>query len=75
MGHDGRGNGSMSEPNFVQVSPDGKVRINQDDVCWAAFVKGDDSVEFVQAARAMDVTGSSGIEGVGFITAKIEAGQ
>ncbi len=41
----------------------------------AAFVKGDDSVEFVQVARAIDVMRSSGIEDVGLITAKIEAGQ
>jgi biopolymer transport protein TolR len=76
----------------VQVSSDGKVRINQNDVSWdglgprlqdifkrradkAAFVKGDDSVEFVRVARAIDVVRSSGIEDVGLITAKIEAGQ
>ena len=76
----------------VQVSSDGKVRINQNDVSWdglgprlqdifkrradkAAFVKGDDSVEFVEVARAIDVMRSSGIEDVGLITAKIEAGQ
>ncbi len=41
----------------------------------AAFVRGDDSVEFVQVARAIDVMRSSGIEDVGLITAKIEAGQ
>ena len=41
----------------------------------SAFVKGDDSVEFVQVARAIDVMRSSGIEDVGLITAKIEAGQ
>jgi biopolymer transport protein TolR len=62
----------------VQVSADGKVRINQNDVSWAglgprlqdifkrradkaAFVKGDDSAEFVQVARAIDVMRSSGI--------------
>jgi biopolymer transport protein TolR len=76
----------------VQLSADGKVRINQNDVSWdglgprlqdifkrradkAAFVKGDDSVEFVQVARAIEVMRSSGIEDVGLITAKIEAGQ
>jgi biopolymer transport protein TolR len=41
----------------------------------AAFVKGDDSVEFVRVARAIDAMRSSGIEDVGLITAKIEAGQ
>jgi biopolymer transport protein TolR len=81
-----------SDVIVVQVSADGKVRINQDDVSWdglgprlqdifkrradkAAFVRGDDSVEFVQVARAIDVMRSSGIEDVGLITAKIEAGQ
>ena len=40
-----------------------------------AFVKGDDSVIFAQVARAIDVMRSSGIEKVGLITAKLEAGQ
>jgi biopolymer transport protein TolR len=76
----------------VQVSADGKVKINQDDVTWdglgtrledifkqragkVAFVKGDDSVEFVQMARAIDVMRGSGIDGVGLITSKIDLGQ
>ena len=40
-----------------------------------AFVKGDDSVEFAQVARAIDIMRGSGIDHVGLITAKIEAGQ
>jgi biopolymer transport protein TolR len=40
-----------------------------------AFVKGDDSVEFFQVARAIDIMRGSGIDKVGLITAKIEAGQ
>jgi biopolymer transport protein TolR len=40
-----------------------------------AFVKGDDSVEFAQVARAIDIMRGSGIEKVGLITAKVEAGQ
>jgi biopolymer transport protein TolR len=40
-----------------------------------AFVKGDDSVEFGQVARAIDIMRGSGIDHVGLITAKIEAGQ
>ncbi len=76
----------------VQVSADGKVKINQDDVTWdglgtrledifkqraekVAFVKGDDAVEFVQVARAIDLMRGSGIAGVGLITSKIELGQ
>ena len=40
-----------------------------------AFVKGDDTVVFAQVARAIDIMRSSGIEKVGLITAKLEAGQ
>jgi biopolymer transport protein TolR len=40
-----------------------------------AFVKGDDGVEFARVARAVDIMRGSGIDHVGLITAKIEAGQ
>ena len=40
-----------------------------------AFVKGDDDVSFAQVARAIDVMRGAGIDHVGLITAKIEAGQ
>jgi biopolymer transport protein TolR len=40
-----------------------------------AFVKGDDNVEFAEVARAIDIMRGSGIDHVGLITAKIEAGQ
>ena len=40
-----------------------------------AFVKGDDNVEFSQVAHAIDIMRGSGIDHVGLITAKIEAGQ
>jgi biopolymer transport protein TolR len=40
-----------------------------------AFVKGDDQVEFAQVARAIDIMRGAGIDHVGLITAKIEAGQ
>jgi|SRR5579862_900280 biopolymer transport protein TolR len=40
-----------------------------------AFVKGDDNVEFADVARAIDIMRGSGIDHVGLITAKIEAGQ
>ncbi len=40
-----------------------------------AFVKGDDNVVFAQVARAIDIMRSSGIDKVGLITAKLEAGQ
>jgi len=40
-----------------------------------AFVKGDDDIEFAQVARAIDIMRGNGIDHVGLITAKIEAGQ
>jgi biopolymer transport protein ExbD len=40
-----------------------------------AFVKGADDVEFGEVAQAIDIMRGSGIEHVGLITAKIEAGQ
>jgi biopolymer transport protein TolR len=40
-----------------------------------AFVKGDDTVPFAQVARAIDIMRVSGIDKVGLITAKLEAGQ
>lgn len=41
----------------------------------AAFVRGDDSVQFADVARAIDIMRGAGIENVGLITAKIQAGQ
>ena len=40
-----------------------------------AFVKGDDEVLFAEVARAIDIMKASGVEKVGLITAKVEAGQ
>lgn len=40
-----------------------------------AFVKGDDTVVFGDVARAIDIMRASGIDKVGLITAKLEAGQ
>jgi len=40
-----------------------------------AFVKGDDTVPFAEVARAIDLMRVSGIDKVGLITAKLEAGQ
>ena len=39
------------------------------------FVKGDDEVPFSDVAQVIDVAHASGVEKVGLITAKIEAGQ
>jgi biopolymer transport protein ExbD len=40
-----------------------------------AFVKGDGDVLFGEVARAIDIMRGSGIDKVGLITAKLEAGQ
>jgi biopolymer transport protein TolR len=40
-----------------------------------AFVKGDNDVLFQEVARAIDVMRGAGIDKVGLITAKLEAGQ
>src|SRR2546422_11505445 len=40
-----------------------------------AFVKGDDSVLFMDVAHAIDIMRGAGIDKVGLITAKLEAGQ
>jgi biopolymer transport protein TolR len=40
-----------------------------------AFVKGDNDVEFRDVAHAIDIMKQSGIDRVGLITAKLEAGQ
>jgi biopolymer transport protein TolR len=40
-----------------------------------AFVKGDNDVLFMQVARAIDIMHGAGIDRVGLITAKLEAGQ
>jgi biopolymer transport protein TolR len=40
-----------------------------------AFVKGDDSVEFVQVARAVDIMRGAGIDNVGLMTPNISASE
>jgi biopolymer transport protein ExbD len=40
-----------------------------------AFVKGDNDVMFKDVARAIDIMRGAGIDKVGLITAKLEAGQ
>jgi biopolymer transport protein TolR len=39
------------------------------------FVKGDDNVPFFDVANVIDIAHASGVDKVGLITAKIEAGQ
>jgi biopolymer transport protein TolR len=40
-----------------------------------AFIKGDNDVLFMDVARAIDIMRGAGIDRVGLITAKLEAGQ
>ncbi len=82
----------LAKTVVVQVSLNGKLKINQEDTTWeglgprleeifkqraekVAFVKGDDAVLFADVARAIDIMRTSGIDKVGLITAKLEAGQ
>jgi biopolymer transport protein ExbD len=39
------------------------------------FVKGDDNIPFADVANVIDIAHASGVDKVGLITAKIEAGQ
>jgi len=39
----------------------------------SAFVKGDDSVEFAQVAKAIDIMRGAGIDNVGLVTANLNA--
>jgi biopolymer transport protein TolR len=39
------------------------------------FVKGDSEVQFADVAEAIDIAHAAGVEKVGLITAKVEAGQ
>jgi biopolymer transport protein TolR len=39
------------------------------------FVKGDPSLEFRDVARAIDIAKGAGIDKIGLMTAKMEAGQ
>jgi len=40
-----------------------------------AFVKGDDTVQFADVARAIDIMRASGIDSVGLVTAKMQSGS
>ncbi len=39
------------------------------------FVKGDDNIPFANVANVIDIAHSAGVDKVGLITAKIEAGN
>jgi biopolymer transport protein TolR len=55
------------EPRMEQIFKDRAEKV--------AFVKGDNDVEFADVARAIDLMKQAGIDRVGLITAKLEAGQ
>jgi len=40
-----------------------------------AFVKGADDLDFVEVARAIDIARGAGVDKIGLITAKVEAGE
>jgi biopolymer transport protein ExbD len=39
------------------------------------FIKGDDAIPFANAANVIDIAHAAGVDKVGLITAKIEAGN
>lgn len=55
------------EPRMEQIFKDRAEKV--------AFVKGDNDVQFMEVARAIDIMKQAGIDRVGLITAKLEAGQ
>jgi biopolymer transport protein TolR len=55
------------EPRMEQIFKDRAEKV--------AFVKGDNDVLFMDVARAIDLMKAAGIDKVGLITAKLEAGQ
>jgi biopolymer transport protein TolR len=55
------------EPRMEQIFKDRAEKV--------AFVKGDNDVLFMDVARAIDLMKEAGIDKVGLITAKLEAGQ
>jgi biopolymer transport protein TolR len=55
------------QPRIEQIFKDRAEKI--------AFVKGDNDVLFGEVARAIDIMRAGGIDKVGLITAKLEAGQ
>jgi biopolymer transport protein ExbD len=55
------------EPRMEQIFKDRAEKV--------AFVKGDNDVMFMDVARAIDLMKEAGIDRVGLITAKLEAGQ
>jgi biopolymer transport protein TolR len=55
------------EPRMEQIFKDRAEKV--------AFVKGDNDVQFMEVARAIDIMKEAGIDRVGLITAKLEAGQ
>src|SRR6267378_3632165 len=59
----------------VQIANSGKLKINNERAEKIAFVKGDNDVMFMDVARAIDIMRGAGIDKIGLITAKLEAGQ
>lgn len=60
-------NWQQLEPRMEQIFKDRAEKV--------AFVKGDNDVQFMEVARAIDLMKEAGIDRVGLITAKLEAGQ
>ncbi len=65
---------NQDETNWGQLGPR-LFDIFKERADKIAFVKGDENVPFEMVARAIDIMRGAGIDHVGLITAKIEAGQ
>jgi biopolymer transport protein ExbD len=64
-----------SEPTTEATMGDRLTEIFKTRAERVVFVKGDSSLEFQWVAKAIDIAHGAGIDKVGLMTAKVEAGQ
>jgi biopolymer transport protein TolR len=64
-----------SEPTTEATMGDRLTEIFKTRAERVVFVKGDPSIEFQWVAKAIDIAHGAGIDKVGLMTAKVEAGQ
>jgi len=64
-----------SEPTTDATMADRLTEIFKTRAERVVFVKGDPSIEFQWVAKAIDIAHGAGIDKVGLMTAKVEAGQ
>jgi biopolymer transport protein TolR len=64
-----------NEPSTEEKLGDRLTEIFKTRAERVVFVKGDPSLDFMWVAKAIDIAHGSGIDKVGLMTAKVEAGQ